>query len=244
MVCIAFRKRLYKSWYLFLDDLAVATGRPPCLAPGPSGAADVVELCRESSTGEVAAACRSRQSGSGACHSPIAHGKGVEAARVPAALVLFQLAGRTLPTAGLRMSHVPVGNRAERAKLRISKRSSVVHDSRCRTIPEKKRTPIALAAVFSVWPTWRAGRPPRGALPPPFLRFSCGCGRCFWRCFCAGWDSWRSSRRRCNVPRCIQGCFSRATGGVPGRGHEPWAGGKAKGIGRAGRKGAVAPPAS
>ena len=45
MVFIAFRKRLYKSWYLFLDDLAVATGRPPCLAPGPSGAADVVELC-------------------------------------------------------------------------------------------------------------------------------------------------------------------------------------------------------
>ena len=93
MVFIAFRKRPYKPWYFSLDDLAVATGGPPCLAPGPSGAADVVELCREGSAGEVAAACRSRRSGSGACHSPIAHGRGAKAIKVPAARALFQPVG-------------------------------------------------------------------------------------------------------------------------------------------------------
>ena len=32
-----FRRRLYKDHFLFLDDLAVATGRKACLPPGPSG---------------------------------------------------------------------------------------------------------------------------------------------------------------------------------------------------------------
>ena len=36
-----FSRRLYKEHFLFLGDLAVATGRKPPRSPGPSGAADV-----------------------------------------------------------------------------------------------------------------------------------------------------------------------------------------------------------
>ena len=104
MVFIAFRKRLYQSWYLFLDDLAVATGRPPCLAPGPSGAADVVELCRESSAGEVATVCRSRRSGKGACHSPIAHWGRVWVARAAAGRALFRPVSRMFSAASPHMN--------------------------------------------------------------------------------------------------------------------------------------------
>ena len=38
-----FGKKLYTEWFLFLDDLTTATGRPKILPPGPSGAADVTE---------------------------------------------------------------------------------------------------------------------------------------------------------------------------------------------------------
>jgi hypothetical protein len=41
LVFIIFGPRLYREWFLFLDDLSVATGRAKCLPPGPSGAADV-----------------------------------------------------------------------------------------------------------------------------------------------------------------------------------------------------------
>ena len=41
LVFTVFARRLYKELFLFVDDLAVATGRPPCHAPGPSGAHDV-----------------------------------------------------------------------------------------------------------------------------------------------------------------------------------------------------------
>ena len=37
------QRKLYTQWFLFLDDLTVATGRPKSFPPGPSGAADVVE---------------------------------------------------------------------------------------------------------------------------------------------------------------------------------------------------------
>ena len=47
MVFVAFRRRLYREWFLFLNDLSVATGRPPCLPPGLSGAEDVVETLQE-----------------------------------------------------------------------------------------------------------------------------------------------------------------------------------------------------
>ena len=36
-----FSRRLYREWYLFLDDLSVATGGKPARPPGPSGAHDV-----------------------------------------------------------------------------------------------------------------------------------------------------------------------------------------------------------
>ena len=41
-VFTVFSRRLYKEWFLFLDDLSVATGPPPPHPPGPSGAHDVV----------------------------------------------------------------------------------------------------------------------------------------------------------------------------------------------------------
>ena len=44
LVYIVFERRLHKEWHLFLDDLAVATGRKPCLADGPSGAAGLTEM--------------------------------------------------------------------------------------------------------------------------------------------------------------------------------------------------------
>ena len=34
MVFIVFARWLYKRWFLFLDDLTVATGRPEAAAPG------------------------------------------------------------------------------------------------------------------------------------------------------------------------------------------------------------------
>ena len=43
LVFTVFGRHLYKSWFLFLDDLTVATGRPKCLKEGPSQAHDVVE---------------------------------------------------------------------------------------------------------------------------------------------------------------------------------------------------------
>ena len=42
-----FSRRLYKEWFLFLDDLSVATGRPSPLPPGGSGAHDVVTKTSE-----------------------------------------------------------------------------------------------------------------------------------------------------------------------------------------------------
>ena len=50
LVFTVFGRRLYKDWFLFVDDLSVATGRKPCHAPGPSGAHDV--SCGVTSEGE------------------------------------------------------------------------------------------------------------------------------------------------------------------------------------------------
>jgi hypothetical protein len=44
LVFIIFSKRLNREWYLFLDDVTVATDRPACLPPEPSGADDVIEM--------------------------------------------------------------------------------------------------------------------------------------------------------------------------------------------------------
>ena len=37
LVFVIFSRRLYKEWFLFLDDLSVATGRPPPPPPGGPG---------------------------------------------------------------------------------------------------------------------------------------------------------------------------------------------------------------
>ena len=52
LVFIVFQRKLYKGWYLFVDDLSVATGRPDALPPGPSAAHDVVEEIRHINRGE------------------------------------------------------------------------------------------------------------------------------------------------------------------------------------------------
>ncbi len=49
-----FGKNLYTQWFLFLDDLTVATGRPESVPPGPSGAKDVVDTCSSISASAVA----------------------------------------------------------------------------------------------------------------------------------------------------------------------------------------------
>ena len=49
LVFIVFSRRLYKEWFLFLDDLSVATGRPAPHPPGPSDAHDVVTAIIEQS---------------------------------------------------------------------------------------------------------------------------------------------------------------------------------------------------
>ena len=41
LVFNVFSRRLYREWYLFLDDLSIATGRKNARAEGLSGAADV-----------------------------------------------------------------------------------------------------------------------------------------------------------------------------------------------------------
>ena len=48
MVFIAFSRWLYKRWFLFLDDLTVATGRPEAVSPGRSNAEDVVGAVNQS----------------------------------------------------------------------------------------------------------------------------------------------------------------------------------------------------
>ena len=54
LVFIIFGKRLYREWFLFLDDLACATGRAACLAPGPSRANDVTEAFLRLGVGQKA----------------------------------------------------------------------------------------------------------------------------------------------------------------------------------------------
>jgi hypothetical protein len=39
---IVFSRRLFKEWFLFIDDLAVATGRPRFVRTGPTGAGDML----------------------------------------------------------------------------------------------------------------------------------------------------------------------------------------------------------
>jgi hypothetical protein len=72
LVFTVFQRRLYKDWFLFVDDLSVATGRKKCHGDGPSGAHDVSCFTREETEGVKGEKCRSRRSGQ-AFHSPFAH---------------------------------------------------------------------------------------------------------------------------------------------------------------------------
>ena len=53
LVFTVFSRRLYKDWFLFVDDLSVATGRKKCHADGPSGAHDVSCSVRGITEGEL-----------------------------------------------------------------------------------------------------------------------------------------------------------------------------------------------
>ena len=75
LVFIVFSRRLYKEWFLFLDDLSVATGRPAPHPPGPSGAHDIVTRLTEKTRSERAAAGLGRSASSDP--SPYAHWRGV-----------------------------------------------------------------------------------------------------------------------------------------------------------------------
>ena len=71
LVFTVFSRRLYKDWYLFVDDLSVATGRKQCHAPGPTGAHDVSCNFREKTVMEKGAMGLGRSAPSD--HSPRAH---------------------------------------------------------------------------------------------------------------------------------------------------------------------------
>lgn len=52
LVFTVFSRRLYKEWFLFVDDLSVATGRKKCHGDVPSGAHDISCVIRGDSDGE------------------------------------------------------------------------------------------------------------------------------------------------------------------------------------------------
>ena len=54
LVFTVFQRRLYKDWFMFVDDLSIATGRKKCHGDRPSGAHDVFCCSRESTVGELA----------------------------------------------------------------------------------------------------------------------------------------------------------------------------------------------
>ena len=54
LVFTVFQMRLYKDWFLFVDDLSIATGRKKCHDDGPSGAHDVSCQVRPDTDGEKA----------------------------------------------------------------------------------------------------------------------------------------------------------------------------------------------
>ena len=72
LVFTVFQRRLYKDWFLFVDDLSVATGRKKCYGDEPSGAHDIACLVRADTEGEKG--CIGRDISSGAAFpSPFAH---------------------------------------------------------------------------------------------------------------------------------------------------------------------------
>ena len=76
LVFIVFQRRLYKDWFLFVDDLSNATGRKKCHKDGPSGAHDISCLISAESEGERGSRGLGMTAGS-AFPSPFAHLSGV-----------------------------------------------------------------------------------------------------------------------------------------------------------------------
>ena len=72
LVFKVFQKELYQSWFLFVDDLCVATGRPRCHPDGPSQAHDVCVSIREETEEERSAQGRTVKAGK-SCREPFAH---------------------------------------------------------------------------------------------------------------------------------------------------------------------------
>jgi len=74
LVFTVFSRCLFREWFLFVDDLSVATGRPKCHGDGPSGAHDVscVVEDRAATEGELGQKCLNVTSGK-AYRSPFAH---------------------------------------------------------------------------------------------------------------------------------------------------------------------------
>ena len=72
LVVIVFQRLLYKSWFLFVDDLAVATGRKKCHKEGPSGAHDISCNIRCETNGERGQRGLGREAAQ-AFPSPFAH---------------------------------------------------------------------------------------------------------------------------------------------------------------------------
>ena len=66
------QRRLYKDWFLFVDDLSVATGRKKCHGEGPSGAHDVSCYIRAETERENAKLGLGMRAGS-SNRSPFAH---------------------------------------------------------------------------------------------------------------------------------------------------------------------------
>ena len=55
LVFEVFARRLYKDHFIFIDDLAVATGRPRCWPAGPSQVADVLNAVQAQSRAPIGA---------------------------------------------------------------------------------------------------------------------------------------------------------------------------------------------
>jgi hypothetical protein len=63
LVYIIFSRRFHQEWFVFLDDLTIASGRPLCLPEGPSEAEDAIEMairCEEKTGGPAGYAASER----------------------------------------------------------------------------------------------------------------------------------------------------------------------------------------
>ena len=74
LVFTVFSRRLYKDWFLFVDDLSVATGRKKCYPEDqPTGAHDVSCEIRQETEEEKGADGRTSKANSSSSRSPSTH---------------------------------------------------------------------------------------------------------------------------------------------------------------------------